>query len=124
MTVKEALNMGYTMEQLIEKGYEPLEMDGEKYSKDKKVEKEAENAKFTIKMDGEAKFTNSKMQFYVDGIKVYYTYGNYSEIIKVVDEDGTEYTVSQAIDKKICTINVLLKKLELENGVKSGIMGK
>lgn len=116
MTVEEALNRGYTMEDLIEEGYEPLEKDGEEYSEEKEIEKDADNADFEIELTKEVSFLDSKCMFYVDNMTIYSTYGNYRDCVSIKDSNGNSYSVDDAISNEICTIEVLLKKLEKDLG--------
>ena len=124
LTIKEALNMGYTMEDLIEQGYKPLEKDGKEFTDETELEDKVKEAKFEITLKGDPQFKDSQVKFYVDGMKVYYTKGNYAEIVRITDEEGNMYNVKSAIENDICTVEVLLKKLEKEFNVTYGIMGQ
>ena len=124
LTIKEALDMGYTMEDLIEQGYKPLEKDGKEFTDETELEDKVKEAKFEITLKGDPQFKDSQVQFYVDGMKVYYTKGNYAEIVRITDEEGNMYNVKSAIENDICTVEVLLKKLEKEFNVTYGIMGQ
>ena len=124
LTIEEALNMGYKMEDLIEQGYKPLEKDGKEFTEDTQLEDEVKEAKFEITLKKDPEFKDMSVQFYVEGTKIYYTNGNYADIVRVTDEEGNIYTAKSAIENKICTVEVLLKKLEKEFNVTYGIMGQ
>ena len=120
MTVEDALNMGYTMEDLIEQGYEPIEKNGEPYSKE---ENEESNTNFEVSLKKEVSFLDNQCMLLVDGTTIYATMGNYRDCIVVKDENGNTYTIDDAIANEICTVKELVSKIEQTFNIKTTKMG-
>lgn len=136
LTVEDALAMGYTMENLIEQGYEPISVDGKKFEKDENKkedtkdkdtikdketdkkedekddtkEKEEKNTHFSISVDKTNLLFPDKYNIFYSNS--YATKGNYAQCTTVYDDKGNAYTVEQAIVNDVCTVEELLEELE------------
>ena len=99
-----------TMEELIEKGFEPNTINGKEYEDEEDLEdaKTSTKPKFTIKIDEAEGIENYEREtIYIDedGVRYYFT-TKCSHRYHIVLETGEEYTIGEALE--IYTIEELM----------------